>query len=338
MQVIVASPLGGDTLGMRRFDELSDGEKTERLGRLAEKALLGYGLSGSLSHVATSTHTVFQLRLGGVSYGVRVSPPGYDHLLLRRELVWLAALGRDTDLRVPEPVLAVTGDLFRSVSMEGVPGTRACTVRRWIDGERREAELAVDEAAAMGCLAATLHVHTQGFRWPEELTPEYVHPAERVVVAADHVRGALASPADRSRLYDAVTRIAETTSALGDGPDSVGVVHGDLRLRKLRHANGDVGAFGFDACRRGAYLDDLSVVWSELAGRESTPALRRALLDGYRTIHELPDAVEGSLDAFCALRTIEEAGQLCALRPGRAIDPSLSQRVTALVCGLPPTP
>ncbi len=319
---------GGDTPSMRRFDELSDSEKTEKLLRLAQKALAAFGLSGELGFVAQGANTVFRLRAGGVSHAVRICAPGYDHATLRRELLWLAALARDTALAVPEPVLTLTGDLFRSISMEGVPGTRACMILRWIDGERREAELSSDEAAAMGRFVATLHRHAEGFRWPEELALEYQEPASRVLAAADTLRGVLTSSDDRALLCDAASAIAEATEGLGDGPEAVGIVHGDLRLRKMRHDQGSVGAFGFDECRIGTYLDDLSVLWNEFCGRDTGPSLQADLLGGYRAERELPHSMEDVVRAFVTLRFLESLARLATeARTNRTLSRETSTRI-----------
>jgi Ser/Thr protein kinase RdoA (MazF antagonist) len=314
---------------MRRFDDLADSEKTERYARLAEKALAAYGLAGDLAYVARGTSVVFRLRAGGASFALRLCAPGRDHVPLRRELLWLAALGRDTSLSIPEPVLSLTGDLFRAVSMEGVPGTRACMVLCWVDGERREAELTADEVATMGQLAAALHRHAETFRWPEELAPGYADPAVRLLAAAEGVRSALVSPADQALLCDAVDFVGEATAAHGAGPEAVGAIHGDLRLRKMRMGKDPVGILGFDACRMGAYLDDFSLLWSGLDGREATPVLQQALLDGYQSVRGLPSSGESSLRAYASLRGMETAAQtIDALCRGRTPNRESLDRVT----------
>jgi Ser/Thr protein kinase RdoA (MazF antagonist) len=182
-------------------------------------------------------------------------------------------------------------------------------VLRWIDGERREAELTTDEVAAMGQLAASLHRHAETFRWPEELALGYTDPAARMLAAAEGVRPALASPADQALLCDVTAFVSEATAEHGASPEAVGVIHGDLRLRKMRVGRDPVGIFGFDACRIGAYLDDLSLLWSALDGREATPALHQALLDAYQSIREFPSSGESALRAYVALRGMETAAQ-----------------------------
>jgi len=213
-----------------------------------------------------------------------------------------------------------------------VPGTRACMVLRWIDGERREAELTVDEAAAMGQFAAGLHRHAEVFQWPEELATIYLDPAARVLAAADTVRDALTSPDDRALLCDVVASIAEVTGVLGDGTDAVGIVHGELRLRKLRHDHGSVGAFGFDGCCIGAYLDDLSVLWNEFADREASALLQNALLDGYRSVRDLFGEPASLLRAFVVLHALEAAaGALGTIRANRLAPKESAGREIAAV-------
>lgn len=321
---VVGGTAKNETRRMRRFEVLCDEERADRYKALAKKALLAYGLTPDLTYVGQGTHTVFRAFVGGGAYAVRIGEAGRDLALIRRELLWLAALGRDTPLGVPEPILTLHGDLFSTVSMEGVPGTRSCSVVRWVEGERREAELTTDEVAAMGRLAAALHRHADTFRWPEEITPVQDDAQSRAFTACDALRPTLDAPGDASLLADAAARIADAIppSALG------GPIHGDLRLRKLRLDHGVAGVLGFAHCRLGADLEDLSVLWMELDGRRSTLELRSALLEGYRTVRSLPAACEDSLGAYGALRALEDAArELNALGRDRRSRGEAAERV-----------
>jgi Ser/Thr protein kinase RdoA (MazF antagonist) len=96
-----------------------------------------------------------------------------------------------------------------------------------------------------------------------------------------------------------------------------------------------VGIFGFDACRMGVYLDDLSLLWSGLDGREATPVLRQALLDGYQSVRGLPPSGESYLRAYVALRGMENAAQTVdALCRGRTSHRESPIRVTDDLRGL----
>lgn len=311
---------------MRRFEVLSDEERVDRYKALARKALLAYGLAPDLTYVDQGTHTVYRASFGGGAFAVRIGEAGRDLALVRRELLWLAALGRDTSLAVPEPILTLHGDLFSSVSMEGVPGTRSCSVVRWVEGERREAELTADEVAAMGGLAAALHRHADTFRWPEEITPVHGDAQSRAFAACEALRPAVNAPGDPSLLADAAALIADEISP----SPSAGPIHGDLRLRKLRLDHGVGGVLGFGHCRPGADLEDLSVLWMELAGRRSALELRAALLEGYRAVRPLPASCEDPMRAYAVLRALEDAARgLDALSRERRSKGEAAERVAA---------
>ncbi len=309
---------------MRHFEILSEEEQVGRYKALANKALLAYGLTPDLTYIGQGSHIVFRAAFGSGIFAVRISEPGRDLMVLRRELLWLAALGRDTSLSVPEPILTLHGDLFSSVSMEGVPGTRSCCVVRWIEGERREAELTRDEVAAMGAVVAALHRHAEGFRWPQEIAPSHGDAAGRAFAACDSLRSVFSLPGDPSLLTDAAALIADNTPESGDA----GPIHGDLRLRKLRLKEGVVGVVGFGRCRAGADLEDLSPLWAELGERKTASELQGALLEGYRSVRPLPMASEDALRAYGALRALEEAAAgLDALRQDRRSKGEAADRI-----------
>lgn len=310
---------------MRRFEVLSEEEQVDRYKALAKKALLTYGLTPDLTYIGQESHIVFRAAFGGGIFAVRISEAGRDLGMLRRELLWLAALGRDTSLSVPEPLLTLRGDLFSSVSMEGVPGTRSCCVVRWIEGERREAELTPDEVSAMGSVVAALHQHAEGFRWPQEIAPSHGDAAGRAFAACDSLRSVFNLPGDPSLLTDAAALIADNMPESADA----GPIHGDLRLRKLRLKEGVAGVVGFGRCRAGADLEDLSPLWAELGERKTAAELHEALLDGYRSVRPLPSALEAAFRAYGALRALEEAAtSLDALRQDRRSRALATERIT----------
>jgi len=291
---------------MRPFDELTDREKAERIARLAEKALRAYGLEGDLSLVSERRNTVFRLRCAGASYAVRLSPPGSESAPVERELHWLASLAREARLAVPEPILSRSGELLRRVSMEGISGTRTAVVFSWVGGERREADLTEDDVADAGRFAARLHRHAETFRWPEELALDPVDLCSRLSAARSLLDPVLASDA-REQLQRAAAFIEDALCEMTAATREAGIVHGALRLRRLRYGAEGVGAVGFGACRVASAAEDLSPLWADLAGRDATPALRRAFLAGYRQERMGSAPAESVISAFAALRALEEA-------------------------------
>jgi Ser/Thr protein kinase RdoA (MazF antagonist) len=104
----------------------------------------------------------------------------------------------------------------------------------------------------------------------------------------------------------AIERVWATLRALGEGPEVFGLIHADLHQRNYLFHDGGVGAIDFDDCGYGHWLYDLAVTLNCLQSHPELPTLRAALLAGYRRGRPLPAEHKQCLDAFLALRTIQD--------------------------------
>ena len=96
----------------------------------------------------------------GARYALRVRRPGGPTVdMVRSELTWLAALRRDTDLVVPEPVRTRNGDLLTVASAPGMPEARVCDLLRWVDGRFVDAALTAAHLRRVGVFGARLQQH-----------------------------------------------------------------------------------------------------------------------------------------------------------------------------------
>ncbi len=75
----------------------------------------------------------------------------------------------------------------------------------------------------------------------------------------------------------------------------------------LLFGRGTVQVIDFDDCGFGPVLYDPAVALNELLERANYPALRAALLAGYRRVRPLSAAHEATLDTFIALRQVQDA-------------------------------
>jgi Ser/Thr protein kinase RdoA (MazF antagonist) len=241
---------------------------------------------------------------------------GPDVAMIRSEMAWLAALRRDTDLVVPEPVPARDGDLLAVVEADGVPDKRACVLYRWVDGRFLDEQLTEGHVARVGAFMARLQEHGAAFVLPpgfqrgcvdhvtafartqdDSLSPAV---AERAGAVVDEL-----SPGGGDRVRAVVDRARAARDAIGRGPDAFGLMHADLHQENFLFHRGRVRAIDFDDCGYGPYIYDLAVTLSELTGRAAYPALRAALLAGYRTVRPLPAEHEPFIDTFIALRAVQ---------------------------------
>lgn len=101
-----------------------------------------------------------------------------------------------------------------------------------------------------------------------------------------------------------------------------GLIHGDLHLKSLLFANdGRPVMIDFDTCGYGYYVYDLAVAVWDIFDRDDFPALRDALLNGYRKMRPLSLKEETSIIHFVAGRLMI---QILTWGPRRA-DHNLSE-------------
>ena len=287
---------------MYSSDQLPEAEKAERYEQLARKALTVYGLEDAeLRFLGQGANVVFRVQTDDGRWALRICNPGRDHRILMRELLWLVALNRDTDLSVPEPVIMRTGDLFRSVSMPGLPGFHACMLFRWVKGRFKE-DLTTDHLRAVGQFSATLHKHAETFRWPEELAPVKVS-AETV---GDNVPRATLrahySNDDVESLLATVPIIQRVMRSLGEGHDITGVIHGDLHQGNYLFYGGEARAIDFECVQWNYYAYDVATTFSYLSSRPDFESLESAYIEGYTGVRPLPCDLDGHIPAFDMLR------------------------------------
>jgi Ser/Thr protein kinase RdoA (MazF antagonist) len=126
--------------------------------------------------------------------------------------------------------------------------------------------------------------------------------------------------------FAATERVQGVLAALGEDTDVAGVIHGDLRLRRVRFHGDRIGAVGFDRCRWGYFATDIEGLLADLRGRGEADALRGALLDGYRSVRPITEETIAQLPAFEALRAIDQVVRILA----RGHDPAGADPTDAL--------
>lgn len=281
------------------------------LASLRQVALAGLGryplATGRLTFVAHGENTTFRYDGADGRHLVRVHRPqrhgvGVDSVAaVRSELTWLRALRRDTQLAVPEPVVASDGGLTVTVDLAGT--TRVCSVLRWMDGRVHENSPYPVHLHRLGDAMARLHLHgdawtpAPGFvriRWDHE-----TFFGDVMVYGDTPAAGCweLLPPEVRSRFRTVGRRMLDLMSVA----DDTGLIHADLHLGNAVFHRGTVKLIDFDDCGTGPRLYDLAVALWELRDRPDYPAFRDALLSGYGARRDLDAA---HLDDYIALRQV----------------------------------
>jgi Ser/Thr protein kinase RdoA (MazF antagonist) len=319
----------------RGLEHLHRRTQIKLLRQLAEVALTAYDLpSARLTLLAHLFNTTFRVDTAtGQRYVLRIHRAGTPTVeSVGAELAWLAALRRDTTLEVPAPVPTRTGALLTLAAAPGVPQPHICVLFHWLPGRLLRHGLTPVQLERTGELMARLQNHAlqwgppPGFPrgrvdWPIEAARRLPDPFAPEVVTAIHTLVAdTLSAAEAEQVTATLERVRAVEQALGQGPETFGLIHADLRYSNLLFARHTVRAIDFDDCGFGPLLFDPAVMLSAILNWPEYPALRAALLAGYRRVRLLPAEHEAHLDTFIALRQIQDALWVLELGKHPAID------------------
>ncbi len=305
---------------MKPFASLSRRGQIARLLGIVDLALPAFGVTAErvepLGHEENTTYRVEAA--DGDRYVLQIQRPGKNTLEeVRSEMQWLAALRRDTDLQVPEPVPARDGDLLTVAEIDGVPEPRTCVLFRWMDGRFLNKGLRPTHLEQVGAFIGRLQQHSSGWTAPPGFTRWRVDGLTRVeggrddpfsdaiIAYIEDLFTTLFTAEDAALMAEAIRRVRETLATLDTGPDGFGLVHGDLHQWNYLFDHGEMRVIDFDDCGYSYFLFDLGATLATIQARDDYPALRAALLRGYGRLRPLPSEPETVLASFLILRRLQ---------------------------------
>lgn len=319
---------------MEALESLSYNSQIRQLRILGEAALTHYDIGGArLSLLAHRENTVFRVAVSRRPNRLEGDPlnhlddnrfvlricgrAGPDTEMLQSELLWLAALRRETDLVVPEPVPTRNGSFVVEIMVEGIPEARRCVLFRWVEGRFVDSGLTPGLFERVGSFMARLHQHSRQFvppggfvrpRW----SPEWYLGRGSVldpVFVAERCEGRIHEE-DQQIFSAAAERIRAEISAISQDGEHYGLVHGDLNRTNFLFHKGEVRAIDFGDCCWSYYLFDMAITLSGALARPDEQAMRNAFFRGYERIHPLPQRYEERLQIFTALRIFRRLNYL----------------------------
>lgn len=319
------------------FGRLHRRTQIARLRMLAENALAHYELPPVrltlLRHRFNTTFRVDTAR--GERYVLRINRSGMPVTeTVGSELTWLAALRRDTNLEVPEPVPTRDGSLLTIAAVSGLLPPHICVLFRWMPGYRLHTGLTPRHTERLGAFMAQLHNHAIQWKmppgfvrgrvdWPIEAGRWLPDPLAPEIVASIHslVANTL-SEAEAAQVTAILERVRAAEQMLGQDQNAFGLIHADLHYGNLLFGRDTVHAIDFDDCGFGPRLFDLAIMLSAVLGWQGYRHLRSGLLAGYRRVRPLPVEHEAALDSMIALRQIQDAVWMLETRhhPARSDD------------------
>ncbi len=318
---------------MQAFTTLTYIGQAKRLRRVAQRALADYGIAhAEMKLLSHSQNTTFRVKLpSATAEAASAAPYVANQFLLRvhgsdrhgpdlaaaeaiaAELAWLAALRRDTQLAVPEPVATTAGSFITVVSDAGLPQARVCSLLRWLAGRCYFDSPRPTHLYKVGAMMAHLHEHAQ--QWP--LPPGFRRFRwDRDGLFGDTIgfggvsgtaTWALIPPDQHDLLARTRERVEQTMQDLGQGPSVFGLIHADFHLDNVIFDHGEARPIDFDDCGFGYWLYDMAVSLWLYRMKPDWPVWRAAFLTGYASVRPLPTDQLPYLDDFIAAREVSIA-------------------------------
>lgn len=328
---------------MKPFEELTQPGQIRRLRGLAEAALAAYDLpSWEMKPEHHGHNTTFRVDTETERYLLRINKPGWRTAThIRSEASWLAAIHRDTELVVPEPVRNGNGALLTTAGARGVPEERHCLLFAWVEGQFYRKRISPIALERVGRFTAHLHNYVEqafeppsGFSRPSvqwetrrEGDEAVVGDLARVVEQGLAAGVELITPEDLATFTMSRYYLREEMEALPRTPDFYNLIHADLHHGNYLFYREEVRAIDFDDCGWGHFLYDLAVTEWYLQARPDFAALREAHMRGYREVRPLSEDEEALLPTFLAARSLMIAMYLAT----RKDNPRLWQEAPAFI-------
>jgi Ser/Thr protein kinase RdoA (MazF antagonist) len=306
---------------MKAYDELTRLGRIRRIRRLAAVALAKYGMgTARLCLLRQAGNTLFRVWTDyvpdtGISrdlfeqgqYLLRVHQPGYQETeAIELELAWLTAMRQEADLPVPEPVTTRDGRLLLPVSDDAVPGTRNCSLLRWIRGRSVGNRFQLSHFRAQGRLMAQLHNFSAQWPTPAGMRKRrfdwdglFQNDVGSGMTNAE--AWALLSPLNWQAFSFVAERVREVMNEWGRDRDVFGLIHGDLGVdANLLFWHGQPRAIDFDDSGFGYWVFDLAVALDVCRDDPHYSRYRDALLNGYSEFRSLPQRQADQIELFLA--------------------------------------
>lgn len=277
---------------MKPFAQASYLAQVRRLSVLARSALRQYPIRvDTIKFINHGENTTFKVTAtNGDRFLLRIHRRDYHTpAAIQEELAWLARLAKMDTLTVPRPLCSKSGKLLVTAEAAGIPEFRHCCVFHWIDGTFIDKSLSPQHMFELGKIIARLQSSA-----PRSQARKYWH-AEGLLGrqakfgSIDSLSGI--APKDQRTITVARLRILRKLKAFERRfPQRMGLIHADLHFGNILRLESGLGIIDFDDSGFGFHAYDLAIPLISASytfakkGRKNLPALREALISGYKAL------------------------------------------------------
>jgi Ser/Thr protein kinase RdoA (MazF antagonist) len=276
--------------------------QTDSLTAFAREILKKYGINdaeiecinfefNATFSVSTQSGQKFALRLNINSTRVLSN--------ILAETQWVRDLARIPSINVPAPIASLDDQFVVSALHEDSGQIIYGVMYSWLEGEEIGDEPTLDQLRTVGQAIALMHQNSSDFELRDGAAlptfNDFFWGTEDFLFSS---KSAL-STEDRSLIEQARDLIMQFTDELY-ASSPVHIIHADFHGWNLMWHEGQLSIFDFDDCGFGVEAQDIAVALYYL----DTPEQDAALLDGYKSIRQLPTYSDNAMKALLLQRRL----------------------------------
>jgi Ser/Thr protein kinase RdoA (MazF antagonist) len=233
---------------------------------------------------------------------VRVHRSGYNTKSeIESELSWVRALGEETNVKLPEPILGQSGTFVQEL-----PNGISAVAFGFVKGRHPKSE---DDILVtlnnLGAIAAQFHRHARIWERPTGFARkiwDFPHCLGNAAIWGNWRDAPGLSAKNIVYLEPIVSTLKKRLEMFGCGPERFGLVHGDMKAANVLITDVGFHVLDFDDCGYCWFLYDYGCAMTGLDVGPAAIARTQAWVSGYRQVADLSQEDEGMLPTFSLLR------------------------------------
>lgn len=288
----------------------------------AREALRHWGLQAQTPILLKyRENAVFQIQLAnGEPAVLRLHRSGYhDEQALASELVWMAALGK-VNIAVPAPIPTEDGHHLVSLAATEDFDAQHADIVSWMAGRPlgqsgkplvHAGEELIAIFRSLGETMARMHAISDDWTPPAS----FRRPAwdRQGLLGEQPLWGRFwdcpgLSADQRQRLATVRQQLQKRMDALQNANLDYGLIHADLVRENVLVNDGHIELIDFDDGGYGFRMFDIATALFKNRAEPAYPAIKSALIDGYRRLRPLPESAIATLPLFMVLRSVTYIG------------------------------